>query len=141
MFALREKTVDYVLKADKGETNPPVFKIKSLTVAEQDRLADMSKIEIVDKRPVSANLFEVATATIRAGLIGWSNFFYADGTECKFDTDMDKNLSALPIEARFELKEAINELSYPTEGELKNSNSPLSGSAQTHGTKSGKRNK
>ena len=128
------RTIDereYVLRADRElpEGQRTVFMLRPLTTRQQVRMQDKVKrnlTETIDtpdgsKIPSIDNINELSYERVLIGLVGWSNFKYADGSACVFDqADREGNLNKLEVSDIHELSVAIMDLSILDEGAVKN---------------------
>lgn len=107
---------DYVLECDRAL--PPeqqtVFKLRGLTVAEEARIED-GLAQLVDGG-VSMRSGHQKLEILRLGLLGWTGFRSADGTEVAFERTKghpqhvtDACLDRLAPDWRVELANAITE--------------------------------
>jgi hypothetical protein len=123
---------DYVLKEERGESLPTVFKIRTLTRRERAKIEDSIGSIGMDGDDAGEFNAKVGTQhllTLRFGLAGWERFTFADGTEAQFKTKpgpfvrhvpTNETLDHLPDRIVGELVEAINRGSTVSEDEEKN---------------------
>lgn len=124
------QTWDYVLKDERGSSEPTVFVLSVLSVADEAALQDA--MVYVEGGTTRVNSGTHTVEVLRKGLVGWRNFRFVDGREVPFEVDKsatkrgkappsNATLDYLPPAARKELAEAIIERNTITADERKNS--------------------
>ncbi|BDQ01947.1 MAG: hypothetical protein KatS3mg036_0501 [Ignavibacterium sp.] len=114
-IALSRKTVDYILESDRklDKSEQTIFKIKPLSAKQYARIQDSMRFSRKDNG--DSNIENLGTYTYEVllyGLVGWENFKDADSQEVKFNSKaVDESIDYLPIDVRYELANAIMELS------------------------------
>ena len=124
---------DYVLKCDRTAERPTVFQLARMSVAVRAPLQD--GLVVVDNAAKTSRVNSGTTElqTLRLGLLGWSDFYDAEGRPVPFETNAgmrtrggramvtDACLDRLSNEHQKELAEAIIEGNVLTADDRKNS--------------------
>ena len=128
------RTFDYVLKCDRGlpREQQSVFHIRPLSALEMRHLKNAALTIDQVTQQAHSYLGDLRYLALRAGLVGWSNFKRADGTEAVFERTRqnllgrsgevvtDACLDLLRDEWRDELAEAVQEFNTLTRDDAKN---------------------
>lgn len=122
---------EYILKEDRGTEKPTRFHLIALDVGDeaalQDRLVAVDGATKTTRVATGSHALEI----LRAGLVGWDDFFDAGGNAVPFDVDKsrrmrgrdpvsDASLKRLSPKHRTELADAITERNTIAEDEAKN---------------------
>lgn len=114
-IALTRKTIDYILESERqlDKSQQTIFKIKPLSAKQYAKIQDSMRFH--RKEDGEQNIENLGTYTYEVliyGLAGWENFLDQEGNQVKFNSkSYDENIDCLPLDIRFELANAIMELS------------------------------
>ena len=109
-----KQTWNYVLQADRRlpKEKQTVFKLKHLTLAEEQALLDNWSRDPVTGQGVRNAVGSEHLLVLRRGLVGWTNLVDGDGLDIKFEPGpwggaTDALLFLIPLMDREELARAI----------------------------------
>lgn len=134
LFAVSaNQTFEYVIEREKDVENPTVFVLRSLTAGELAAIEDkVTQLHQTDGEEMTVSIFtgRQSIMALRAGLRGWRNFCFENGSEVPFKSDkkgvpVEETLDCIPVEVRQELANEILSKTRVKEDEAKNSDSSL----------------
>lgn len=104
-----KRTWDYVLEEERKlhAAEQTVFKLRALTPAELAEVADSGFVHYMGGKEVRATPSKQVLMTLRAGLVGWTRFKKADGSELEAPDSADERIAYLSEEHRIEIAREI----------------------------------